>query len=137
LFNDYHSRYDGISSLTPQQSTTKRDVIAWLPYLRGQLSFGEGALLDVGVGEMRFRDGHEPHGSTPYEITPEMAEGSYFEDLTGRSQRLEGTVALYLPPHHWMGRHDLKTGLDLDHITYNQNQSRAPVNYWREGPALG
>ena len=137
LFNDYHSPYEGISSLTPQQSTTKRDVIAWLPYLRGQLSFGEGALLDVGVGEMRFRDGHEPHGSTPYEITPEIAEGSYFEDLTGRSQRLEGTVALYLPPHHWMGRHDLKAGLDLDHIRYNQDQSRAPVSYLREGPAAG
>ncbi len=137
LFNDYHSPYEGISSLTPQQSTTKRDIIAWLPYLRDQLSFGEGALLDVGVGEMRFRDGHEPHGSTPYEITPEMAEGSYFEDLTGRSQRLEGTAALYLPPQHWMGRHDLKTGLDLDHITYNQNQSRAPVSYLREGPAPG
>ena len=27
LFNDYHSPYDGLSSLNPQQSTTKRDTI--------------------------------------------------------------------------------------------------------------
>ena len=39
LFNDYHSPYDGISSLTPQQSTTKRDTIAWLPYVRDKMSF--------------------------------------------------------------------------------------------------
>jgi hypothetical protein len=136
LFNDYHSPNEGISPLTPQQSTTKRDVIAWLPYLRNQWSF-TGALLDVGFGEMRYRDGHEPHGVTPYEITPEMAEGSYFENLTGRSQRLEGTATLYLPPRHWMGLHDLKMGLDLDHIGYNQDQLRAPVSYLREGAAPG
>ena len=66
LFNDYHSPYDGISSLTPQQSTTKRDTIAWLPYLRDQWSFRGGALLDVGVGAARIRDGYEPHGDIPY-----------------------------------------------------------------------
>ena len=43
LFNDYHSPYDGISSLTPQQSTTKRDIIAWLPYVRDQWSFRPAA----------------------------------------------------------------------------------------------
>ena len=47
LFNDYHSPYDGISSLTPQQSTVKRDTIAWLPYVRDKWSFGDGALLDA------------------------------------------------------------------------------------------
>jgi hypothetical protein len=29
VFNDYHSPYDGISSLVPQLSTTKRNTIAW------------------------------------------------------------------------------------------------------------
>ena len=141
LFNDYHSPYDGIGSLTPQQSTTNRDIIAWLPYLRNQWSFG-GALLDVGIAEMRFRDGHEPRGDTPYEITvptetaPETSEGSYFENLTGRSERLQGTAALYLPPRHWAGQHDLKLGLDLDHIGYNQDQTRAPVSYLREDGTL-
>ncbi len=139
LFNDYHTDYSGLSALTPQESTTKRDIIAWLPYLRDQWSFAKGALLDVGVGEMRFRDGYEPHGNavtTPYTITPEVAQGSYFENLTGRSQRQEGTADVYLPPRRWGGRHDLRFGLDLDRITYNQNQVRAPVNYLREDGAL-
>ena len=136
LFNDYHSPYDGISSLNPQQSTVKRDIIAWLPYLRNQWSFKNGALLDVGIGNMSFRNGAEPYGDTPYQITPELPEGSYFENLTGRSQRLEGTATLYLPPRHWAGRHDLKAGLDLDHITYNQDQFRAPVSYLREDRTL-
>ena len=136
LFNDYHSRYDGISSLTPQQSTTKRDTISWLPYLRDKWSFGGGTLLDLGIGVVRVRDGYEPHGNAPYQITPELTSGSYFENLSGRSERAEGTAALYLPPRHWAGQHDLKLGLDLDHVGYNESVARAPVNYLREDGTL-
>jgi hypothetical protein len=136
LYDNYHSPYDGISSLVPQQSTLKRNTIAWLPYLRDQQSLGDGALLDLGAGYVRIRDGYEPHGNASYEITPEMAEGSYFENLTGRSQRLEGTATLYPASRHLMGRHDLKAGLDLDHITYNQQEARTPVSYLREDGTL-
>ncbi len=136
LFNAYHSPYDGISALVPQQSTVNRNITGWLPYLRDQWSFRKGTLLDVGVGEMRYRDGFEPHGTVPYQITPEMAQGSYFENLTGRASRPEGRADLYLPTRHLMGGHDLRMGIDLDHITYNQNQTRAPVSYLREDRTL-
>ena len=136
LFNDYHSPYDGISSLVPQQSTTKRDTIAWLPYIRNQYGFANGGLLQVGVGVVRFRDGYEPHGESPYEITPELTQGSYFENLTAHSQREQGTANLYLPPRHWEGRHDLEAGIDLDHIDFDESVSRSPVSYLREDGTL-
>jgi hypothetical protein len=136
LVNGYHSPYEGLSTLVPRESTTRRNITAWLPYLRNQWTFGKGALLDVGVGEMRFRDGHEPHGNIPYELTPELAQGSYFESLTGRSSRLEGTADLYLPPRHWKGEHNFRTGIDLNHIGYDQNQVRTPVSYLRENRTL-
>ena len=136
LYNTYHSPYDGISSLTPRESTVKRNTIAWMPYARDQQSFGGGALLDLGVGFVSIRDGYEPHGSAPYEYTPEQTEGSFFENLSGRSQRLEGTAAFYLPPRRWLGRHDVKAGLDVDHIAYDQRQSRAAVSYLREDGTL-
>ena len=137
LYNIYHSPYDGISSLTPQQSTAKNNILAWFPYARDQQSFGNGALLDLGIGYVRIGQGYEPHGDAPYEITPEMAEGSFFENLTGRSQRLEGTATLYLPAKHWAGRHDVRAGLDVDHITYNQSQTLEPVSYLGESVAAG
>jgi hypothetical protein len=136
LFNDYHSPYDGISSLTPQQSTTKRNTIAWLPYVRERLSLAGGALFDAGLGVDRIRDGYEPHGNAPYEVTPELPSGSYFESLTGGSERVEGTAVLYLPPHLWNGQHDFKFGLDLDHVTYNEEVARASVSYLREDGTL-
>lgn len=136
LYNGFHSPHDGISALVPQESTVNQNITAWLPYVRDQWSFRKGALLDVGLGEMRFRDGFEPNGDLPYAFTPETVQGSFFESLTGRASRVQGTADLYLPTRQWLGGHDLRVGLDLDHITYNQDQTRAPVSYLREDRTL-
>jgi hypothetical protein len=136
LFNDYHAPYDGLSPLVPQQSTVNRDTTAWFPYVRDQQSFGNGALLDYGIGVVRFRDGYEPHGNVPFEITPELYRGSFFESLTSHSLRIEGNAALYMPPRQWAGLHNLKAGIDLDHITFDEATSRSPVNYLREDGTL-
>jgi hypothetical protein len=136
LFNDYHSPYDGLSPLMPQQSTAERDTIAWLPYMRDQYGFADGGLLQFGLGVVRFRDGYEPHGDSPYEITPEQTHGSYFENLTAHSGREQGKATLFLPSHHAAGRHDLQAGIDLDHIEFGERLARSPVNYLREDGTL-
>jgi len=136
LFNDYHSPYDGLSTLTPQESTINQDILAWFPYLRDQHSFTGGELLDLGVGVVRFRDGYEPHGDTPFEVTPETYQGSFFESLTGVSRRVQGTATLYLRPREWAGRHDLQIGLDLDQINFGETVTRSPIRYLREDGTL-
>ena len=136
LYNLYHSPYDGISSLVPQESTTKRNTIGWLPYFRDQFSFHNGALLDAGIDIQRIRDGYEPRGSTPFAITPELTQGSYFENATGLSQRVETNAVLYLPPQHWFGVHNFKAGVDLDRISFGETVFRAPVSYLREDRTL-
>lgn len=136
LFNDYHSPYDGLSPLVPQQSTVNRDTIAWLPYVRDQQRLSNGAMLDAGVGVIRFRDGYEPHGDIPYELTPNTAMGSFFENLTGTSQREEGNATLFLPEREWVGSHDIRVGIDLDHVNFGETVTRMPVNYLREDGTL-
>jgi hypothetical protein len=117
LFNDAYSPFSGLSTLMPRASTVKSDTLAWLPYLRDQHLFANGTLLDLGIGITRIHSGYEPHGDTPYQLTPETAEGSYFENLTGRSSRIQESFALYLSPRRWIGEHNLQVGVDLDQIT--------------------
>ncbi len=136
LYNNYHSPYDGISALVPQQSTVDRNTIAWLPYVRDQFRFHNGALLDAGLGFQRIRDSYEPNGTVPYAITPEQPQGSFFESATDHSQRVEGNAVLYLPPQHWFGTHNFKAGVDLDHISFDETVSRTPVSYLREDRTL-
>jgi hypothetical protein len=136
LFNDFSAPYSGLSTLTPQASTVKLDTTAWLPYFRDQKLFANGVLLDVGVGVTRIHSGYQPQGSAPYQLTPETSEGSYFENLTDRSSRIQESGALYLSPHHWIGQHDFKFGADLDQINFGENFSRAPVSYLGEDGTL-
>jgi hypothetical protein len=136
LVNGYHSPYDGISALVPQQSTTNRDITAWFPYIRDQHSFHHGAVLETGFAVVRFRDSYEPHGNSPFQLTPEIAKGSYFESQTSHSRREQAIATLYLPAKKLHGRHDLLAGVELNHITFDSKISRAPVNYLREDGTL-
>jgi len=136
LVNDYHSPYEGLSTLLPQQSTDNHDIIAWLPYIRDDQSFRNGVMVDTGFGVMRYREGFEPHGTLPYALNPESASGSNFENLTTRSQRLEGYSNIYLPPLHGLGSHQFRAGVDVDHVGYNGDESLTPVSYLREDRTL-
>jgi len=136
LTNAYHSPYDGLSPLVPQESTTKRNSTAWMPYVRDQLSLRNGALLEAGAGVVRIRDGYEPYPDGPFRVTPEQTLGSFFETLTGRSQRVEGSASLYLPRRSWHGQHDVRTGVNLDRVSYDQRESLDPVEYLREDGTL-
>ncbi len=136
LFNDLYSPFSGLSTLAPQVSTQKNDVVAWFPFFHDQQVFANGTLLDVGIGITHIHNGSEPHGDTPYEITPETSEGSYFESLTDLSSRNQEIFSLYLPPHRWMGKHNAQFGIDLEQITFGQSFSRAPISYLREDGTL-
>jgi len=136
LTNAYHSPYDGLSPLVPQQSTVKRNSVVWMPYMRDQWSFKNGALLDMGIAFLRIRDGFQPYTDGPFRITPELYLGSFFEGLTGRSKRLAGNAALYLAQRRWHGQHNIKLGIDVDRISFDQRQSLAPINYLRENGTL-
>lgn len=136
LFNDQHSPYEGISAITPQQSTDKHDILAWLPYFRDQQSFKNGVMLDGGFGVLRYREGFEPHGATPFNLTPELPSGSNFVTQTTRSRRIEGYSDIYLPPHRWRGSHQFRAGIDADSIGFDEYDAFAPVNYLREDRTL-
>jgi hypothetical protein len=136
LFNDYHSPYDGLSALIPQQSTDNHDIVAWMPYVRDQQSFKNGVVVDAGFGTLRYREGFEPHGSVPFDLTPEQSMGSDYDNTTTRSQRFEGYSDVYLPPMHFEGSHQFRLGVDADHIGYTENVALEPVNYLREDRTL-
>lgn len=136
LFNDFHSPYDGLSALTPQQSTDNHDIVAWMPYARDQQSFKNGVVIDAGFGTLRYREGFEPHGNLPFDLTPERSSGSDFENITTRSQRFEAYSDAYLPPMHLEGNHQFRFGVDADHVGFLENVTFAPVNYLREDRTL-
>jgi hypothetical protein len=134
--NFYHSPFEGISPLTPQDATTKRNTTAWFYYIKDQHTFKNGTVLETGVANIRFHDSYAPHGSSQFQITPEGSNGSYFESLTDRSRRTQETADLYISPQQWVGSHTVKAGVDLDQITFGQQAHRKSIDYLREDKTL-
>lgn len=136
LFNDAYSKYNGLSTLIPQASTTKTDTVAWMPYIRDQQLFSNGTLLQISVASTRIHNGSRPNGDAPYQLTPDVSEGSYFQSLTDLSSRNQENLTLYLNPRKWMGKHELQFGLDFDQITFGQRFFNTPISYLRENGTL-
>jgi hypothetical protein len=135
LFNDFHTPYEGLSPADPQQTTTKHNTIAWMPYTRIEQRVG-GGLMDAGFGVVRFSDSTRPYGRTPYLLLPEGASGAYFKTAQNLSMSVQSNAMYYMPPRRWLGEHDLKAGINLDQIKVNTDSQRAFIEYLAENRTL-
>lgn len=136
VVNLYRSEYDGLGAQTPQSATMRREITAGWAFVRDQQTFHDGTVLEAGVAGISFDDTQSPHGAGPYVVTPEGAQGSYFQTSDGTSRRIQEKVDLSVSPQHWAGRHVLKMGADLEQIRYTQDASRRPIDYLREDGTL-
>lgn len=64
------------------------------------------------------------------QILGETAGGNYYLSEATRALRWQALSNLFLPPHHWHGRHDLKFGVDFDRLVYDAQFARQPISYW-------
>ncbi len=49
------------------------------------------------------------------------------------ARRVQGLSNLYLAPHQWHGRHDIKVGADLDRLNYAAQFMRQPISFLQPG----
>jgi hypothetical protein len=129
LSNYYHDEYEGLSVLQPQPTTPTDAETAYIGSLKDQYYFRSGALLESGFGVDQYNLALTPHGTAPYIQAPLGAGGNYYLNERTAARRVQGVVSLYLPPHQWRGRHDIKVGTDLDRLNYDAQFVRQPISY--------
>jgi len=136
LYNYLNDQHSGLSPLQPVSTTPRDAESAYVGSVKDQHYFAGGELLETGFNVDQYTLALTPLGTEPYFITPETAGGNYYLDMHTHARRWQGLSNLYLPPRHWHGRHDLKTGVDLDRIDYNAQFSRQPISFLFEGQTL-
>lgn len=129
LSNYYHDPNDGLSVLQPQPSTASDAETAYLGSLKDQYYFRGGALLETGIGVSQYSVALTPHGDSPYIQMTLGASGNYYLHQNTLARRTQGLANLYLPPHQWHGRHDIKMGADLDRLNYDAEFLRQPISF--------
>src|SRR5215510_1609965 len=136
LKNQFHSEYAGISINLPQDSTPEMKQEAYLFTLKDQIFRANGMRIETGVAASQFTSDLLPHGSLPYQLTPQTTRGSYFKTSETLSRRFQGLVNVTLSPSQWRGRHEVKLGADVNQIDYERLLGRSPIQILRADNTL-
>jgi hypothetical protein len=136
LVNTLNDRYAFLSPQSPQLSNPKDLESAYAAAVKDQHYFAGGELLETGFAFNQYNVRLIPYGSNPYSINTNTANGSYYLGDETNATRWQGIMNLYLPPRQWLGRHDFKVGIDLDHIIYDATFSRQPISFLSDNNPL-
>lgn len=136
LFNGFRSNHAGLSRFSPLETTTQLHESIFHLSAIDQSTLSDGTLMEYGIAFSRFHTAELPMGNATYVETPEAARGNYFQHAEGRSQRLQMIANVIAPTVHFWGTHELKTGLDLDHISYVQAYNRHEIKILRQDGTL-
>ncbi len=91
-------------------------------------------MLETGFGVDQYNLTLTPHGDAGYIETILATGGNYYLHENSFARRVQGLANLYLPPHQWHGRHDIKFGADLDRLNYDAQFLRQPISFVQAGP---
>jgi len=132
LFTDFLVNYTdaprtGLDAVDPLSTTSNRRSSTWFGSIKDQIYLKRGMLLEIGYAEDRNYLRVSPQGTDYYKLTPFFKAGNYFANSAQDSKRGQFLANLFLPA---LGKHQLKTGIDLDRLRYWQNFQRSGIDVY-------
>jgi Carboxypeptidase regulatory-like domain len=120
LYNLSDTNHNGLSVLNPVETTTSHRQTLYMSTIRDQHYFSHGALFEVAFADSRSEVSDVPQGDQIFEITPTGDLGNYFVSRLRHSYRQQWIGNLYLPTLHFLGKHQVKFGVDLEREAFHQ-----------------
>lgn len=136
VVNHFNSPYAGLSRFTPQATSQRLRQDAYLATVRNQTFRASGLMVEAGFAFSEFLADGIPQGTQPFVLRPDGASGSFYRFSERDSARLQGIANVTLPPLQKGGRHEIRVGTDIDHVTYNLSQTRLPIQVLRANGTL-
>jgi hypothetical protein len=129
LFNFWYAPRAGLSVLDPRETTLDRRSRQWFSYIKDQIFFTRGALLELGYSHNRTFSREIPQGGGMYIISPFGKRGNHFLDAVRDGGRDQWLVNYFAPGFTFLGGHQVKAGIDLDRLYYSQSARRTGIEY--------
>lgn len=137
LFNRWSAGRTGLSALDPWETTMDRRSRQWFFNVKDQMYLPGRAVLEVGYAANRTFGREIPQGEGLLQYTPDGKRGFGFVDAIRSASRDQFLVNGFLPSFTAWGGHQLKSGIDLDRMSYEQTVRRTGFeNYTDEGFVL-
>jgi hypothetical protein len=116
LVNSYLSPRAGLDPLDPLSTTRRNSMNGYFLYAKDQHLFENGTLLEVGVAASSFNSRSTPQGTQTYVVTPDGTSGNYYSSNHSYSARSEEIANIFLPRFTGAGKHEFKTGIQVDRL---------------------
>jgi Carboxypeptidase regulatory-like domain len=119
--------YYGLNTFTPQLSTPDLHERGYQTDLQDRYITDSGDLLTSQLSFRRFDADLLPNSNTPYELLVETTRGGFFNHQGRGTSRSEWEEKFRSHPHHFLGTHELDSGTDFAHSSYDGRQQFLPV----------
>ncbi len=129
-------QFADINALVPQPASSDDGQRGVSIGAADSYQFSSGALLTTVFRYTRFDSNAHGQGPNDMLITPEGWGGNFFNAWTRTANQFEFVPTYRLPQKEWLGRHELKLGVDFTHRSYDEGSDSHPIQLRREDGSL-
>ena len=119
--------YLGLNTFASQPSTPNLHQRGYMGSLQHRFAIKSDALLLSQVTYKQFDADVTPNSTDPYKLLVEATTGGFFDRQARRSNHTEWQEIFQKERHGFLGRHDLKFGVDYVHDDYDGRTALLPV----------
>lgn len=125
-----------ITALVPEPASNDLNQKGVAVALADKYQFGSGAIFSVIAQYTRFDSNAHGQGFADMLITPEGWGGNYFNRWSRRGKELQLIPSYQFSEKHWLGRHEIRAGVDIDHRSYVGTSTSSPLQVLRQDGSL-
>jgi hypothetical protein len=119
--------YYGLNTFTPQASTPDLHERGYQAYLQHRYVTNSGDLLTSQASFRKFDADLVANSTGPYRVLLETTDGGFFNLQNRDTSRTEWEEIFHSHPRHLFGSHELQTGVEFAHSSYDGRQEFRPV----------
>jgi len=120
-----------LNTFNPSDTTANFHQRGWFLALNEQAAFKTGALLQSSFSVKQFDGDIFGNSEAPYQITPDRNFGGWFDRQHRESRRYELLEVYHFRPQERRGSHNLKTGVNFSHTSFEGTDRSTPVTILR------
>ena len=125
-----------ITALIPQPASNDLNQKGIATALADKYQFSSGAIFSAIAQFTRFDSDAHGQGFADMLVTPEGWGGNFFNRWSRRGKELQVIPSYQLSEKHWLGRHEIHAGVDVDHRSYSGTTFSSPVQVLRQDGSL-
>jgi outer membrane receptor protein involved in Fe transport len=120
-------QYMGLNTFTPQPSTADFHQRGYEIYGQHRYLAGEENALISQFSYKRYDTDVTAQSNDPYQLLIDTTEGGFFNRQARRTYRFEWQESYQLAPRQFLGKHQLKAGLNYARSSYDGQEAFLPI----------